>query len=123
MDMEETELFAFYGSLRRGMENYKGFKTVLEFVSMTRISGFELYSLGSYPYAVKTHDHSATIVIEIFKVNGEAARQAIHELEVGAGYVFDLIDIDSKKVGIYLFERPGDDPRVESGDWVSFYGK
>lgn len=123
MDMEETELFAFYGSLRRGMDNYKDFKATLEFVTITRISGFELYSLGTYPYAVRSDDKSSTLVIEIFRVKSPAARLAIHELEIGAGYFFELIDIDRQKVGIYLFERPGDDPRVENGDWVSFYGK
>ena len=71
---------------------------------------------------MRSDDKESTLVIEIFKVKGASARQAIHDLEVGAGYVFELIEIDNKKVGIYIFERPGDDPRVESGDWISFYG-
>ncbi|HEY5692500.1 MAG TPA: gamma-glutamylcyclotransferase family protein [Cyclobacteriaceae bacterium] len=121
--MEETELFAFYGSLRRGMDNYKDFKAALEFVGITRISGYDLYSLGTYPYALRSDDKTSTLVIEIFKVKSPVARLAIHEMEVEAGYIFELIDIEDKKVGIYLFERPGDDPRVENGDWVSFYGK
>ncbi len=123
MDMEETELFAFYGSLRRGMDNYNSFKRSLEYISTKRIKGFDLYSLGSYPYAVRSNDHSASIVIELFCIHDVTARVAIHELEAGAGYVFECIEVDGMKVGIYLFERPGDDPKVKSGDWVTFYGK
>lgn len=122
MDMEETELFAFYGSLRRGMDNYQDFEAALEFVKITRISGFKLYSLGAYPYAVRSDDMRSSLVIEIFKVKNQAARLAIHEMEIEAGYIFELIEIGEEKVGIYLFEQSGDDPWVENGDWVSFCG-
>lgn len=122
-DMEETELFAFYGSLRRGMDNYNKYKSVLEFITCTRIPGFTLYSLSAYPYAVKSEDRLETIVIEIFRIKGKEGRDKIHQLEVGAGYILEFIEVNDQSVGIYLFERAGNNPKVKSGDWVSFYGK
>ena len=123
MDMEETELFAFYGSLRMGMDNYFTYKSGLEYIETTRISGFELYSLGEYPYAVKTQNPSSSMVIEIFRILDSETKQRIHELEISADYFFDLIEVGRRKVGIYLFKLPGNDIRVESGDWVTFYRK
>ena len=123
MDMEETELFAFYGSLRRGMGNYAKYKSALEYIETRRIEGFELYSLGEYPYAVKSHIPGASIVIEIFRIRDSMARRMIHELEIGADYFFDMLELDDRKIGIYLFSQRGNDIKVESGDWVSFFCK
>lgn len=121
--MEETDLFAFYGSLRRGMSNYWAYKDKLEFVSTQRIVGYELYTLGDYPYAVYTEDPKAVLVTEIFSVKNQQTKQSIHEMEIDAGYTFDLIDVEGNRVGIYLFDKAGGDPKVDSGDWVQFYGK
>lgn len=121
-DMEETELFAFYGSLRTGMSNYRIYQDVLEYVSTNRISGYELYALSDYPYAVFTGNAMSSMVMEIFRVKSKHAKLMIHKLEIDAGYYFKLIEVDGNKVGIYLFSKPGNDTKVESGDWVKFYG-
>lgn len=120
--MRGTDLFAFYGSLRRGMGNYKFYESDLKYIETRRITGYKLYALKDYPYAVRSSVESDSLVIEIFQIEDSRVVQAIHQMELEAGYVLELIEVDGAWVGIYLFEQAGDDSSVESGDWVEFYG-
>ena len=120
--MGETDLFAFYGSLRKGMSNYKTYQHYLEYVSTNRLTGYAMYALTEYPYAVHSAKLSDSMVIEIYRIKNEAVKEKIYHLELDAGYIFDQIEIEGKTVGIYLFREPGNDPKVISGDWVEFYG-
>ncbi len=117
-----TNYFAFYGSLRQGMANYLRYQSSLEFITKETIKGFALYALKDYPYAVKTNNINDELVIEVFKIEDEITRQNIHQLELDAGYIFELIDIAGMKVCIYLFKEPGNNHFVKSGDWVEFFG-
>lgn len=117
-----TNYFAFYGSLRQGMANYLTYKSSLEFITKKTITGFALYALPDYPYAVKTNNEKDELVIEVFRIKDEITIQNIHKLELDAGYNFDLIDVVGMKVCIYLFEEPGNNQKVKSGDWVEFFG-
>lgn len=123
MNVIETDLFAFYGSLRRGMENHFHFANSIEYLSTYRLAGYELYSLGDYPYAVKTIDQNQSILIEIFSVTDNQTRNAIHKMEIEAGYFLDQIMVAGRLVSIYLYENKGNDPKVNGGDWVEFFGK
>ncbi len=104
------------------MHNYEHYKTQLEYIETTRISGYALFALEDYPYVVRSNKETDLLVIEIFKIEDQNTREHIHRLELEAGYVFEWIDVEGKKVGIYLFERPTNNSRVESGDWVEFFG-
>lgn len=120
--MTGTNLFAFYGSLRRGMENYKAYQSDLKYLKTRRIAGFELYALEEYPYAVKTDVPSHMLVVEVFEIEDPRVAEAIHQMELEAGYIFEIIEIDGEKVGIYLFDHIDNNSKVESGDWVEFFG-
>ena len=120
--MTGTNLFAFYGSLRRGLENFNTYKTDLKYLKTKRIEGFELYALEEYPYAVKTGVPSHMLVVEVFEIEDPRVAEAIYEMELDAGYIFEIIEIDGEKVGIYLFDHFEDNSKVESGDWVEFFG-
>lgn len=120
--MTGTNLFAFYGSLRKGMANYNIYKPGLKYIETTRIYGYELLTLGDYPYVVRSANTSDSIVIEIFQIEDEKVVQAIHLMELEAGYVFELIEVEGRKMGIYIFECSGNNSKVDSGDWVEFYG-
>ncbi|HOO09588.1 MAG TPA: gamma-glutamylcyclotransferase [Cyclobacteriaceae bacterium] len=120
--MAGTNLYAFYGSLRRGMANYNIYRYGLKYIETRRVFGYELLTLGKYPYAVKSPHPSCSIVVEIFEVENENVRKAIHQMEGEAGYVLVPIEVDGKRVGIYLFERAGNELRVNGGDWVKFFG-
>ncbi|MCB0491402.1 MAG: gamma-glutamylcyclotransferase [Cyclobacteriaceae bacterium] len=120
--MTGTNLFAFYGSLRRGMENYAIYQTDLKYIKTRRILGYELFALEEYPYVIKSADASNSVVVEIFQIENAHTAQNIHKMELDAGYIFEWVDVDDEKVGIYLFEQSGGNSKVESGDWVEFFG-
>src|SRR5882757_9612281 len=120
--MNSTSTYAFYGSLRRGMINYLEFETALEFLYKETISGYLMYAMDSFPYAVKTDNPSHMITVEVFKIVNPDVEQSIHRLEMREGYYYDEVKIRTINTGIYLFKNAGSDPLVKSGDWVDFFG-
>jgi gamma-glutamylcyclotransferase (GGCT)/AIG2-like uncharacterized protein YtfP len=120
--MNANSTYAFYGSLRRGMINYRDFETSLEFLFQATIGGFQLYAMQDYPYAIKTGNPSDLMVVEVFKINNRDAEMSIHELELSVGYSYDEVDLRQQKIGIYTFKKPGGETLVKSGDWVQFFG-
>jgi gamma-glutamylcyclotransferase (GGCT)/AIG2-like uncharacterized protein YtfP len=118
--MENTSVFAFYGSLRRGMENHALHASHLKYLFSARISGFKLYSRGQFPVAV-TSSATDSIVVEVFRIDDPSTREMIHKLEMDEGYYFESIRIDDINVGIYLFQAPGNYQQVDGGDWVTFF--
>ena len=121
--MEQIEYFAFYGSLRRGMPLYQQYQSHLEYQFSVWLKGFELYSLGPYPYAIRSSDPSSKILVEIFWIEDERTRYEIQEIELQAGYVLEEIEVRGTNSRIFLFSKNGNDPKVLSGDWVDFFGR
>ncbi|MFZ1806017.1 MAG: gamma-glutamylcyclotransferase [Cyclobacteriaceae bacterium] len=120
--MTGTDLFAFYGSLRRGMANFNVYQSDLKYLKTKRIFGYELYALDEYPYAVKSLNGVNSLVVEIFQIENANVVEKIHQMELDAGYIFEIIEVDGENVGIYLFEQQGNNSRVENGDWAEFFG-
>lgn len=120
--MNAHSLYAFYGSLRRGMSNHALYRAALKYRFSVRLKGFKLYALEHYPFAVRTGRNTDSVAAEIFQVTDPKAEQSIHELELSVGYFYDEVLIDQKKVGIYLYARPENYPEVFGGDWVKFFG-
>lgn len=121
-DLNKEHLYAFYGSLRKGMGNHERYKDGLEYLFTDTLAGFQLYALPGYPYAVKTASPGDFITVEVHRVINPATEHAIHDLEIGVGYVYDEVLVRGHTVGIYIFEKPGTEPLVEGGDWVKFFG-
>jgi len=119
--MENTTVFAFYGSLRRSMENHILHHDHLEYLFSTRIRGYRLYSKGDFPIAVKSIAKSDSIVVEIFSIADRSTREMIHKLEMDEGYFLDTVTISDVDAGIYLFESSENNPLVQGGDWVTFF--
>jgi gamma-glutamylcyclotransferase (GGCT)/AIG2-like uncharacterized protein YtfP len=119
--MNQHARYAFYGSLRRGMSNYLPLAHGLEFLMETKLPGFRLYALASWPYAVRTNNPDDMITVEIFHVHNRAVEKAIHELELGVGYYYDEVSLEDGQVGIYLYRHAGPETLVEGGDWVKFF--
>jgi gamma-glutamylcyclotransferase (GGCT)/AIG2-like uncharacterized protein YtfP len=115
-------MYAYYGSLRRGMSNYHYFEKGLEFRYQDVITGFRLHALEEYPYAVRSGDPADTLTIEVFRVTDPAIERAIHELEMEVGYVYEEIILRGEAVGIYLYKKAGVEPLVNGGDWIKFFG-
>jgi gamma-glutamylcyclotransferase (GGCT)/AIG2-like uncharacterized protein YtfP len=120
--MNINSLYAFYGSLRRGMMYYEVYKDAMEYKFSAQLDGFKLYALKEYPFAVKTNKAKDSIVVEVFKITDPETEKSIHELELGVGYSYDEIKVNSITAGIYLFSDPGNYKEVKDGDWVKFFG-
>ena len=119
--MSDDLLYAFYGSLRQGMDNHAHYAKGLHYVRTIILKGYALYSLIDYPYAVKTGDLSDTVVAELYTIPDPQTKQNIHDMEIDAGYIFLEEEIAEGKFGIYIFAAPGDhDTRVPGGDWVAY---
>ena len=115
-------MYAFYGSLRRGMMYYEVYKDGLEYLFSTELEGFKLYALRDYPFAVRTNQPKDLIHVEVFKISQPEIERSIHELELGVGYYYDEIKVNSITAGIYLFHQPENYPEVKGGDWVKSFG-
>lgn len=118
--MENISVFAFYGSLRRGMENYKKISQKWKYLFSARIPGYAMHLRGKYPFAVKS-SAADSIVVEVFRIDDKTEREKVHELELSEGYHLETISIDGTETGIYLFAGGENYPKVDGGDWVTFF--
>ncbi len=53
-------------------------------------------------------------------LNAETEKN-IHDIEIGAGYYAEKIQIGGDLVTIFLFEEVANNLRIDSGDWVIFF--
>lgn len=122
--MNKDGLYAFYGTLRSGMENNLYYGTdALVSQGVCWLNGFLLYSLGEYPYAVRCDDATKHIKVEVFHIADHALARTIHDMELAVGYYYDEIQANDVLAGIYLFRNPSEgDILIEHGDWVKFKG-
>jgi gamma-glutamylcyclotransferase (GGCT)/AIG2-like uncharacterized protein YtfP len=120
--MNEDSMYAFYGSLRRGMKLYETYKTALDYQYSFWLSGYDLFALTDYPYAVKSNSPTSKILIEVMKINDSEVEKEIFKIEMDAGYFYEDIKIKNAPVGIFLFKSGANYQRVDHGDWVKFFG-
>ncbi len=116
-------LYAFYGSLRRGMRLRKQFRTDLRYSYSAWLKGYALYSLGNYPFAVKSQDGKHKILVEVTQILHLETEKTIIDIETQAGYQAEKIEVGEDLVTIFLFEQAANNLRIDSGDWVSFFGQ
>ncbi|MGC3948709.1 MAG: gamma-glutamylcyclotransferase family protein [Chryseolinea sp.] len=123
ISIESLGNYAFYGTLRIGMENHQVFAKTLVHLKTVTLNGYRMYSLGEYPYVIRTGLQKDCIIVDLFRLTSDLTEQMIYEMEIDAGYVRSTVTIDGIKFGIYLFEKSmSDDEHVEGGDWVSHAG-
>lgn len=120
-----------YGSLRKDNYNYEYFKSIFksnfEYISTTSITGYKLYSLGSYPAIKETGNVEDVLVVDLIQVS-DHVKQYIDDMEFGAGYkiVPKIIQIEGSTYPceIYVYRYDVDEQNlVESGDWTKFLKK
>lgn len=116
-------LYAFYGSLRRGMRLHKQFKNDLRYLYNVWLQGYDLYSLGNYPYAVMSTDPTHKILVEVMEISDPETEKTIIKIESDAGYYMHEIMIGDDRVIIFLYEEPANNLRIDSGDWGIFFGQ
>ena len=120
--MNSNSMYAFYGSLRKGMINHEIYKHALEYQYSINLEGFKMYALENYPFAVKTFQPKDSIFVEIFRISNSEVEKSIHQLELSVGYHYDEVIVNTNAVGIYLFHQPENYTEVVGGDWVKFFG-
>jgi gamma-glutamylcyclotransferase (GGCT)/AIG2-like uncharacterized protein YtfP len=119
MSIERLGYYAFYGTLRQGMENHLAFAKALTFLRTVTVEGYRMYSLGEYPYVIQTGDSNDQIIVDLFQITTIETEELIYEMEIDADYILSSLVIDGNKFGIYLFARKRDgDAHVSGGDWV-----
>jgi len=118
--MNKDSLYAFYGSLRKGMNNYELYKEAMDYLFSARLKGFKLYSRGQYPCVIKSGERDS-VLVEVFKIIDPLFERKIHEMEMSEGYTYEEVMIDDQNIGIYVFEDVRNFQEVKSGDWVSFF--
>ncbi len=116
-------MYAFYGSLRKGMDLYKKFEFDLQYKFSLWLPGYDLYSLGPYPCAIKSKNSGSKILIEVMHITSPMAEQKIFDIERNAGYYFEEVTIGKQLVGMFLYEHSANYPKVLHGDWVTFFGE
>jgi len=104
------------------MRLYTEFNPHLAYHYSMWLRGYDLFSLGPYPCAVKTNNPQSKILVEIMHITDPIVEKNIFEIEMNAGYYFTDILIQSKPIGIFLYEKATNYPPVQSGDWVKFFG-
>ncbi len=120
--MNKDSMYAFYGSLRRGMKLYNTFKPALDYQYSLWLPGYDLFELSDYPCAVRSNSPTNKILIEVMKINNDEVAKEIFNIETDAGYFYADIKIRNSSVGIFLFESGANYQRVDHGDWVKFFG-
>jgi len=119
MSIESLGYYAFYGTLRQGMENNRAFAKTLNYLSTITLKGYRMYSLPEYPYVIYTGDERDLIIAELFKITAVATEEMIYEMEIDAGYILSSVVIEGNKFGLYIFQANDPTHRpVPNGDWV-----
>lgn len=113
--------YAFYGTLRKGMENHEPFAGALSYLRTVVLSGYRMYALPEYPYVTYSGRDEDTIVAELFTISHSQTEQIIYEMEIEVGYILSTVEIEGDKFGLYIF--PANDPsdeRIPDGDWIAY---
>ncbi len=99
------------------------FKSDLHYVYSAWLKGYELYSLGNYPCAIKSSDPAHKILVEVMLISELETEKNICDIEIEAGYYAEKIQVGDDQVTIFLFEEAANNLRIKSGDWVTFFGQ
>lgn len=121
-----TSKCAFYGSLRVGQWNYRGWDIdKAQVVQLQdKIKGYRLRTDGCLP-AIFEADPAAEVVVDVFDLDGmEDTFAGIHRMELGAGYFRRLVITEGgHEAWIYPMEPESISyfpTLIQSGDWYDY---
>lgn len=125
--MNKTFECAFYGTLRDGMFNYRRLvrmfeQSSMEYLRTTTIGGYQMYNIeNSYP-GIRDSLKENKITVDIFRIS-EMAYIFIKDMEEGAGYFEDTIEIEGKSYIIFPYGGKilDDYEVVKSGNWKVYF--
>lgn len=116
-----------YGSLRKGEYNFDRISSQypggVKYVGTTKIKGYNLYNLGSYPAISEGEDKSKELTVDVLEVS-QPAFNFIERMEIGAGYNRSYHNINGEDLPLYTMTKEnlvryyGGGTIVDSGDWT-----
>lgn len=111
--------YAFYGTLRRDMEYFDVFRRNIKYRKTVEVNGYRMYSLGDYPYVVKSPRHA--IICDLCEIKNGEISDEIENMEIESGYIRERIRVADEYFFIFIFKDyiPGT-PEIVPGDWVKF---
>lgn len=120
----------FYGSLRPGCYNWDRGNRSSGMIDngVTTISGYKMFSLGSYPFIIETGKEEDVITVNKIDITSQEKANGIAWMERGAGYTEKRVELDGEEYTLWVFgeeviNRIGDlsrFPHVEDGNWVEY---
>lgn len=119
----ETNLYAVYGSLRKGWWNHNWALGEASYISTTKIPGYRLGSNGCFPAAIECEDRAVTVeVYDVTNVDEELVKR-MDEMEFNCGY-FRRLEATEDGNKVWLYVMPHDMARyfsesVEGDDWAN----
>jgi gamma-glutamylcyclotransferase (GGCT)/AIG2-like uncharacterized protein YtfP len=122
----EEIVMALYGSLRNGLYNNRrlNLPNKSDFLGITRITGYALYSLGPYPGIYPCEDCSVVAEVRRFSGKQLEVAKSIDYMELFGGYHREYVDleIENRKVRgfIYVYDEKPEAEIIEHGDWVRY---
>lgn len=123
----EEIIVALYGSLRDGLYNSRrlNLQNKSDFLGMTKIKGYALYSLGPYPAVYPAENIS--VVAEVRKFSGKQqleVAKSIDYMELFGGYHREYVDLDIEQQKIrgliYVYDEKPEAELIEHGDWARY---
>ena len=115
---------AVYGTLRKAGRLYDDYLHGLEPLSTEVQNGWDMYSLGSYPYITSG---KGQITVEVYEMPLHRAVVLIN-MEMGAGYAMGSVATEVGDAVIFHMDRwthtqiqeRSKYPLVDSGDWINY---
>lgn len=109
--------FAVYGSLREGHGNNRMLQDS-HLISREVLKGWDMYSLGSFPYVVRGR---GKIVVEVYEITDREIGPIVG-MEHGAGYRVELVNTSVGLAGLFAMPYPLKNymVAVPGGDWTTY---
>lgn len=120
LQVKHSNLVAVYGSLRKGLGNHRLLQD-LEPVSVETLSGFDMYSMGSFPCV---YHGDGDITVEVYEVSKERLLGPLDSLEGHPGfYRREPVETSQGLAWLYVmvsgqYKIPAN--QVHNGDWYEF---
>lgn len=118
-----TELYAVYGSLRRGWWNHNWALGDAEYVTTTTVPGYKLMSNGCFPAAIESPGEGSVVeVYDVSNVDTDIIEQ-MDGMEFNCGYTRRLVTTtEGYKVWLYVMPEVLADRfhiEVDGNDWAN----
>lgn len=113
-------LLAVYGTLRKGDNLYDNYIDPVKALGQERLTGYEMYSLGPYPYVTRDYrEEGQGILVEVYDLPA-GVLEAIVSMEQSAGYT---VAIEPTAFGDVLLFRYTYQDHVETIQWNKQQGR